>query len=152
MGSAHLEDARRPLLAHRNLAAGEDSAGQTGDRSILTMLHRRSELGLGVGGRAKLAGRLEQAGWPTGGGGAAGGAGGAKQAEHARQAGAARRSRRGGRPAGRSRRGGKPEHARVGCLWEEKKIEMSMTSRAHWAVEYIESSVRRGCWISTNFC
>ena len=49
MGSAHAEDARRPLLPRRNLAAGEESAGQIGGRPILTLA-----LG-GKGGRGVLA-------------------------------------------------------------------------------------------------
>jgi hypothetical protein len=37
MGSPHAEDARRPLVPRRNFAAGEESAGQIGEQSILTL-------------------------------------------------------------------------------------------------------------------
>jgi len=45
MGSPHAEDARRSPLPRRNLAVGEESAGQIGDWPILTLALR------GRGGR-----------------------------------------------------------------------------------------------------
>jgi hypothetical protein len=52
MGSPHAKDPHRPLLPRRNLAAGEESAGQTSDQPILT-------LALGGRGGRELGSRLD---------------------------------------------------------------------------------------------
>ena len=49
MGSPRAKDARRPLLPRRNLAAGEESTGQTAGRLILTGPVRGVWRGIGFG-------------------------------------------------------------------------------------------------------
>ena len=52
MGSAHAEDARRPLLPRRNLSAVKESISQTAARPILT-------LAMGGRGGRELCSRLD---------------------------------------------------------------------------------------------